>query len=302
MPNAPRAKAEQGSKGDTAMATNLVVGPVSMPDWLEKRKRVFGELDRQLIVGIREPGKGLSLDDLQLVVEHRNPFGEKVAKATIPPGFCDVQGVIKLLGRARVVTARRSARVRRLPVPKNAIFLVPREAVLQMARENEVGTHSWYLGYYHGQSIEEERENFGMTASDTRPCFWRSGLDPVGTTWGKEALAPAGYYFLDYGPGDQGRFSSTSWTRQTEKVVALGAGIKRADERVVIGITNDLLLVHRLRLMISWVHWGFSQAPGGHRICVGDFDRSGWNVFDYHPDWGGNDSRRVVVSREFPTA
>lgn len=284
------------------MATNLVVSPVSMPDWLEKRRRVFGELDRQLVVGLREPGKGLSLEELQRITEHRNPFGEKAAKATLPPGFIGLQEAIKLLGKSRVVTARQSAKVRRLPIPKNTFLLVSREAVLQMARENQAGTHSWRLGYYHGASIEKERESFGTTASDTRPCFWTSGLNPAGTTWGKEVLAPVGYYFLDYGPGDGGRFGSTSWDRQAEKIAALGAGMKRADERVVVSITNDMLLVHAVRLMASWVHWGCSQASVGFRLYVGVFDRNGWNVFGYHPVWNGNGYIRVVVSREFLTA
>lgn len=284
------------------MTINLVVGPVSMPDWLEKRRKVFGELDRQLVVGLREPGKGLSLDDLQSITEHRNPFGEKAAKATVPSGFCDIQGIAKILGRTRVVTARQSAKVRRLPVPKGVNFFVPRGVVLQMASENAAGTHSWHLGYYHGASIEKERESFGTTASDTRPCFWPSGLNPAGTTWGKEAPATPGYHFLDYGPGDQGRFSSTSWAGQTEKIASLGSGMKRADERVVVSITNDLLLVHAVRLMAGWVHWGSSQASDGDRLYVGRFARYGWFVNDFHPDWNDLDSFRVVVSREFPTA
>ncbi|MBI2465630.1 MAG: hypothetical protein HYV66_00115 [Candidatus Sungbacteria bacterium] len=49
-----------------------VVGPDLTPDWLEKRTKVMGEIDAQLIRGLREPGKGLTLDDLQLVVEHRS--------------------------------------------------------------------------------------------------------------------------------------------------------------------------------------------------------------------------------------
>ncbi|MFY9492966.1 MAG: hypothetical protein WAP55_00555 [Minisyncoccia bacterium] len=57
-----------------------VVGPDLTPDWLEKRRGIMGEIDKQLIRGLREPGKGLTLDDLQKrVVEHRNPFRSSVA-------------------------------------------------------------------------------------------------------------------------------------------------------------------------------------------------------------------------------
>lgn len=52
----------------------IVVGSVVMLDWLEKRKNIMGELDRQLIQSFQNPGTGLTLDQLQLVTEHSNPF------------------------------------------------------------------------------------------------------------------------------------------------------------------------------------------------------------------------------------
>ncbi|MBI4118900.1 MAG: hypothetical protein HY452_01395 [Parcubacteria group bacterium] len=62
-------------KEDTAVARKkAVVGPDLTPDWLEKRRNVMGEIDAQLIWGLCEPGKGLTLDQLQIVIEHRNPF------------------------------------------------------------------------------------------------------------------------------------------------------------------------------------------------------------------------------------
>ncbi len=62
------------------MAKQEVVGPVLTPDWLEKRRGIAAEIDRQLIIGVQEEGKGLTLDQLQLVTEHRNPF-----EAVAPP-------------------------------------------------------------------------------------------------------------------------------------------------------------------------------------------------------------------------
>jgi len=55
---------------------NMVVVPVSIltPEWLEKRRGIFAELDRQLIQGVTNPGNGLTLEQLQLVIEHKNPF------------------------------------------------------------------------------------------------------------------------------------------------------------------------------------------------------------------------------------
>lgn len=53
---------------------NMVVVPVLTPEWLEKRRGIFTEIDRQLIQGIVTSGNGLTLNQLQLVTEHKNPF------------------------------------------------------------------------------------------------------------------------------------------------------------------------------------------------------------------------------------
>lgn len=58
------------------MMNETVVSPDLMLDWLEKKRNIFGELDRQLIRGLKNAGSGLTLDHLQAVVEHRNPFGD----------------------------------------------------------------------------------------------------------------------------------------------------------------------------------------------------------------------------------
>lgn len=57
-----------------AMENELVKGSVLSPDWLEKRRGIMAELDRQLIQGIVTPGNGLTLEQLQIVTEHRDPF------------------------------------------------------------------------------------------------------------------------------------------------------------------------------------------------------------------------------------
>jgi len=57
----------------------LVVGPDQMPDWLEKKRRVFGEIEKQVNHSLEGSGKGLTLDQLQAVVEHRNPFAPILA-------------------------------------------------------------------------------------------------------------------------------------------------------------------------------------------------------------------------------
>lgn len=53
---------------------SMVVGPGLTPDWLKKRRGIMGAIEDQLILGLERPGAGLTLDQLQVVVEHRNPF------------------------------------------------------------------------------------------------------------------------------------------------------------------------------------------------------------------------------------
>lgn len=57
------------------MDTNsVVVGQDLTPDWLKRRASAFAEIERQLTQGLENPGTGLTLDHLQLFIEHRNPF------------------------------------------------------------------------------------------------------------------------------------------------------------------------------------------------------------------------------------
>ena len=49
-----------------------------MPDWFEKYKGIKKEMNEQLLRGLRTPGDGLTLDHLQAVIEHRNPFAEAI--------------------------------------------------------------------------------------------------------------------------------------------------------------------------------------------------------------------------------
>ncbi|MFA5173278.1 MAG: hypothetical protein WC435_02695 [Candidatus Paceibacterota bacterium] len=58
------------------MCKNKVVVPVSIltPEWLEKRRGIFAELDKQLIQNVVNPSVGLTLEQLQFITEHKNPF------------------------------------------------------------------------------------------------------------------------------------------------------------------------------------------------------------------------------------
>lgn len=56
------------------MTKQVVVGPGLTPDWLKKRKGVMEAIENQIILGLERSRAGLTLDQLQLVVEHKNPF------------------------------------------------------------------------------------------------------------------------------------------------------------------------------------------------------------------------------------
>ena len=72
------------------------------PKWLEKQGNIQAEIWRQLILGLKNPGSGLTLDQLQLVVEHRNPFEKKGVTATE-----DIRNsqIVNLQSRGYVVNA-----------------------------------------------------------------------------------------------------------------------------------------------------------------------------------------------------
>jgi hypothetical protein len=64
------------------MKKRVVVGRDLTPDWIEKVGTMLKEIFRQMCLWFKEPGKGLSLDQLQLFIEHQNPFGRVTTLVT----------------------------------------------------------------------------------------------------------------------------------------------------------------------------------------------------------------------------
>lgn len=62
------------------MKKKMVVGQDFTPDWVKKIGTMLAEIFRQLHLRLKEPGKGLSLEQLQLFIEHRNPFAKVATK------------------------------------------------------------------------------------------------------------------------------------------------------------------------------------------------------------------------------
>lgn len=50
---------------------NMVVAPVATPEWLEKKRKIFGELERQVNMSVTHPGKGLMLDRVQALLDRK---------------------------------------------------------------------------------------------------------------------------------------------------------------------------------------------------------------------------------------
>lgn len=66
------------------MARATVVSPGLTPDWLKKRKGVMSAIETQLIERLASGTKGLDLEHLQALVEHRNPFTREHPEYVIP--------------------------------------------------------------------------------------------------------------------------------------------------------------------------------------------------------------------------
>lgn len=65
---------------DTAMEEKkLATSPGLTPDWLKKRTEIMRAIDEQLVLGLEGQGTGLTLDQLEKVVEHNNPFEKGTA-------------------------------------------------------------------------------------------------------------------------------------------------------------------------------------------------------------------------------
>jgi len=56
------------------MTEKMVVGSDLTPNWLRKYANIWAEINSQLIRGLETAGTGLTLEHLQALVEHRNPF------------------------------------------------------------------------------------------------------------------------------------------------------------------------------------------------------------------------------------
>lgn len=78
------------------MKNKMVVSRDLTPDWIEKIGKMLAEIFRQMHLWFKEPGKGLSIKQLQAFIEHRNPF-LKITKVVDESRERDIKILLYLL-------------------------------------------------------------------------------------------------------------------------------------------------------------------------------------------------------------
>lgn len=278
------------------MAKQVVVSPVTItPDWLEKRRGIMAEIDHQLIVGVQEADKGLTLDQLQLITEHCSPF-EAVASSpavrevvvSIPLTEAE-KAAIAILGAAKVLTQGQAKGEVELPIRYSE------DTLRACAKENAEKGTDWRLVYLRGNSLREERERVGANRK-RQPCFYDNNwwLEAKEENWATEKYE-TDYYLIDF----NGRLGRTSWPNQEKAIQGLGIDFERAHEAMVTEAAFRIFEATGERLLRDWYHWGRSLDSGGGRVGVGYFDSGGWCVRDGHPGCDGSGSLRVCLLRKF---
>ncbi len=199
---------------------------------------------------------------------------------------------IAILGQSKVLTRAQARGETEFPLRYS-------EAALRACAEENTGGADWRLVYLRGNSLRVERERVG-TNRKQQPCFdpdytWMMG--PAEDGWATQGFEP-GYYLLDM----KGRFGANAWARQDERIAELGPEFIRAHEAMVSEAALRTFEATGEWLLPNWYHWGRFLASGGDRVCVGDFNRQGWNVGSGHPSWDGYDFLRVCVLRKFDIA
>lgn len=269
----------------------VVVSPDLTLDW-DKYRHIMYELHGQIGRGV------LTLDHLQAVVEHRNPFEERggeefVREVIVFILFSEAEkAAILILGAGKVLIQAQAKGQQEFPIRYSE------DTLRACARENLEGGCDWRLVYLRGNSLREEQERVG-TNRKRQPCFDKGytwWLDLKEDSWATEKFEP-GYYLIDF----NGRFGRTSWSNQEKAIQELGPESIRAHEAMVTEAALRIFEATGERLLPNWYHWGRSLGSHGGRVGVGCFDSRGWRVNDYHPDWGdgATDYLRVCLLRKF---
>ncbi len=259
----------------------VVANSVEMPG--TEGLGLLRETMRQLLL----PRGGLTLDQVNALNEHRNPFDKKAFT---------IQDVIKVLGKEKVVTTGQSGKFWKRDAPTGLPILLTESELAAMAEQNKAGAADWRVVFVLGMSL---REQFALRGDDpaAKPCFykeWDWWRKPEQDGWALRRPGGAGYAVLDV----RKRLHGMAIVTQDSELAKLGPEFFRADECDVTEAAFSVFGVHNELLLPGWYHWGSSVTTNRCRVCVGIHDDSGWGVDSVHPD-GVRDDIGMVVARKF---
>lgn len=219
---------------------------------------------------------------------------ESTGTAVAPRSCVTIERAVRILGADRVVTVAQAAQAFKMPVPEE-------EPIIRCTHGDFVSAG---VRNFRGKGSTFLVHLFSISLMDMRECEMHPGVARGGTWWtlGSEQwcrIPPdEGYYLVDFGPKNEGRFGSTRWNEQDDKIAGLGIGYLRADEHVVAQTVNLIYMVHGVCLMADWIHWGRHRDSQGYAIGVGRFSPlSGISIGAYNIHNSEDLERRVVISR-----
>ena len=264
----------------------IVVGPDAKPD-LEALLHQYEKLDRQ-VPALRKKIKAgrLTTEDVQCVIERRNPFGDALT----------IQDCISVLGKDKVVTAGQAGEFWKRDAPTGLPIFLTESELATMAEQNKAGAADWRVVFVLGMSL---REQYTLRGDDpaAKPCFykdWDWWRKPEQDGWATRRPGGAGYAVLDV----KKRLHSMAIVTQDAELAKLGPDFFRADECDVTEAAFSVFGVHGELLLPGWYHWGRPVTTYRRRVYVGHHGDSGWSVNGAHPGVV-DDSIGVVVARKF---
>jgi len=264
--------------------------------WVKKYLAIRRAIDEQLLLGLETPGQGLTLDDLQTVVEHRYPVTK------LPELPMSLRGGKKILGSRRVIGANLSIRVWSKSgvscgFSQDALAIrYKAETLIESARQNQEEGTNWRLMFVSGLSLRQQRQIRG-TDREKQPCFWKEStwwLNGKEDFWAASANQP-GYYLIDF----KGRWGGLTWDAQEVELAKLGSQFERVNPHVFgEAILTNFLVNNQERLAENWYHWSGVADSCGIFVYVGDLDVGALFVFG---SGRGNYSSdlRVCLFRKF---
>ena len=203
----------------------------------------------------------------------------------------------EILGEDRVVCRQSACFIRNVDQPETEPAMLYSEDILrECAEANASGTANWRFAYATGLNLRSQCKLIGCS-HEKQPCFdpdWTWWLESHQDSWAKKPALP-GYRLLDFTK----RFSYLNWDVQGKEIAKLGDQFERAEEQTVAEICFSTFLMNKEeRLLPNWYHWGKLRSARGRHVCVGHFDRLGFNAYN---GWAvfPNDNLGVVLSRKF---